>query len=103
MSSQSLKRCVTLSAKGMANIIRENYQKDFKFIVGGHDYLYPVFVPEFLSSRISKSRRSDCTVSEIEVESKDVSKRIIHSFDRFVLSLNRLNYMKFLSQTIPKN
>jgi hypothetical protein len=66
-------RCVTLSAKGLTNIVRENYQNDFKFIFGGQDYDCPFFVAEFLSRRISNYRRNDCTISEIEIESKDAS------------------------------
>jgi hypothetical protein len=74
MSSESSERCATLSAKGMANIIRENYENDFKFIVGEEKYVCPSCVAEFLSPRVSKSRRNDITISEMTIESRDISK-----------------------------
>jgi hypothetical protein len=80
MSIEASRRCVTLSAKGLRNIIRENYQNDFKFIVGERNYDCPSFVAEFLSHRISKFRRNDCTISEIEIESRDVS----NCFEKFL-------------------
>jgi hypothetical protein len=88
MSSETSKRCVTLSAKGLNHINRENYENDFKFIVSGGEYVCPSFVAEFLSNRVSKYRRNDCTIFEIElelnikprIESKDIS----NCFNKFI-------------------
>jgi hypothetical protein len=43
----------------MLNIIHDNYENDFKFIVGEDTYFCPSFVAEFLSRRISNSRSAE--------------------------------------------
>jgi hypothetical protein len=63
---------VTLSAKGLTNLIRENYANDFTFIVNGKEFACPCFVAEFLSRRISKLRRIDCTMKEMKIENGEV-------------------------------
>jgi uncharacterized protein YqgQ len=68
MSNEVSKRCITLSAKGLRNIPCENYENNFKFIICGEEYACPSFVAEFLSNRVSKNRRHDCTICEVEVE-----------------------------------
>jgi hypothetical protein len=69
--SRSFSISVALSAAGLANINRNNYENDFTFQAGGRDHACPSFVAEFLSPRISALRRSDCTVSEYRVSSVD--------------------------------
>jgi hypothetical protein len=80
MASHPSERYTTLSAKEMSNIIRDNYENEFKFIVGEDTYFCPSFVAEFLSRRISNSRRNDFTLSEITIESQDISK----CFSKFI-------------------
>jgi hypothetical protein len=85
MSSERWKCAATLSAKGLRNISRENYENDFKFIVNGENHVCPAFVAKYRSNRISKYRQNDCTISdiEIEVERKDIS----NCCDRFLRSV----------------
>jgi hypothetical protein len=58
------------------------YEKDFKFIVGEEEYLCPSFIAEFLSPRVSALRRSDGTISELEVELDDP-----HHYFRDIVSI----------------
>jgi hypothetical protein len=74
MSNQERIKLFTLSAKGLATIPWNNYERDFKFKVGTEEYFCPSFVAEFLSPHISNLRGSDCTIQEFELETVDSEK-----------------------------
>jgi hypothetical protein len=71
---------VTLSAKGLTNLIRENYSNDFTFIVNGKEFVCPCFVAEFLSRHVSKLRRTDRTMNEMKIKNGEV----FDYFDNFL-------------------
>jgi hypothetical protein len=107
---------LTLSSKGLENIIWSNYENDFEFEICGEHYFCPSFVAEFLSADVSKVRRSDRTIQKLDISIEIhrivshnffrldlvfqfVSKvKIIQMFDRSVWNLKMLNYMNDFQQ-----
>ena len=71
---------VKLSSRGLNNITAVLDDSDFEFIVGGKRYKYNSFVAEFLSPKISRLRKSDPSVLEYKLETRDSSSR----FGRFL-------------------
>jgi hypothetical protein len=67
---------LTLSSKGLGNVLWSNYENDFEFEVCGEHYFCPSFVAEFLSPHISKLRRSDCTIRKLVISTKNSSKYV---------------------------
>jgi hypothetical protein len=96
MPNQTRSHPVTLSAKGLANIIYPDYSGDFHFIIGEKPYACPSFIAQFLSPRISQLHQSDCTINEIKLESIDTS----NCFAKF-LSLGFGSSVSFESTDYP--
>jgi hypothetical protein len=62
---------VCLSAKGLAKLPQNVYENDFTFIVGDDRYKCPSFVAAFLSPRVCSLQRTDGTLHEFIIETKD--------------------------------
>jgi hypothetical protein len=62
---------VSLSSAAIKNIIVEQIQEDFEFVVGGHGYKCGRIVAEFLSPRVCLSHSVDQSIGEYFVEASD--------------------------------
>jgi hypothetical protein len=71
---------IALSAKGLVNIVANNHENDFTFHVGEAEYGCPSFIAEFISPRISSLRRTDPTIRDYRICTRDSTL----SFGRFL-------------------
>jgi hypothetical protein len=86
---------LTLSSTGLRNIIWSNYEENFEFEVCGQHYFCPSFVAEFLSPRISKLSRNDCTIGRITIapqHSSDCVRRFLSLGFGFPVSFKSEDY-----------
>jgi hypothetical protein len=72
---------VCLSSAAIKNMVVNQIQEDFEFVVGGHGYKCARILAEFLSPRVCLSHSVDQSISEYVVEASD-------SNDQFKLFLS---------------
>jgi hypothetical protein len=56
---------------GLQNLVDGPYEKDFCFIVGQTPHYCPSFIADFLSPKIARDRKSDCTIDHYSVSAPD--------------------------------
>jgi hypothetical protein len=62
---------VCLSSAAIQNIVTDQIQEDFEFVVGGQEYKCSRIIAEFLSSRVRVSHSVDPSIAEYFVETSD--------------------------------
>jgi hypothetical protein len=62
---------LSLSAKGLQRMEKNNYEKDFAFLLGDKEYRCPAIIAVLLSPRVSSLRSQDQTISEFRLETED--------------------------------
>jgi hypothetical protein len=62
---------VCLSSAAIKNIVLNQIQEEFEFVVGGQRYRCPHFIAEFLSPRVCISHSVDPSIAEYVVEASD--------------------------------
>jgi hypothetical protein len=58
------------SARGLRDISRQLYERDFAFVASGSKYQCPFFIAEFLSLQISQMPASEATIQEFFLDKK---------------------------------
>jgi hypothetical protein len=71
MGETSTSRKYSLSAIGLQRIEKNNYEKDFVFLVGDKEYRCPTIIADYLSPRVSSLRSQDETLSEFRLQTED--------------------------------
>jgi hypothetical protein len=69
-----------LSTRGFSNVPRLDDRNDFEFIVGQDRYACPSLIADFLSPRLANLRRTDPSISALDVATKDDN----HNFGEFL-------------------
>jgi hypothetical protein len=64
---------VCLSPAAIKNIVLEQIQEEFLFVVGGQRYKCPRIVAEFLSPRVLLSHSVDPSIAEYVAETSDTN------------------------------
>jgi hypothetical protein len=64
---------VCLSSAAIKNIVLDQIQEDFDFIVGGKGYKCPRILAQFLSPRVCLSHSVDPSIAEYIVETRDLN------------------------------
>jgi hypothetical protein len=86
-------RQVSLSAKGLQNLPRSQYENNFTFVVGESRYCCSLVVAHFLSPRLCHLHTSDHTINELEIETEDPN-----GYFSKVLSLGRGEVVELLEE-----
>jgi hypothetical protein len=71
MGETSPSRKLSLSVKGLQRIEKNNYEKDFAFLLGDKEYRCPAVIADFLSPHVSSLRSQDHTICEVRLETED--------------------------------
>jgi hypothetical protein len=73
---------IALSANGLANIPRNVYDDNFTFLVGESRYECPSISAAFVSPRIATLQKSDPTIQNLMIETKDP-----HDYFSYIITL----------------
>lgn len=71
MNKEEKEDSITLLEKSISNVPLQVYNKDFKFIVNGKDFLTTKIIADLISRKISNMHYNDPTVSEYHINTNE--------------------------------